>query len=299
MNAPGLQAEQIESQARAVGFRAGSAPTLEGVERRRLQLWALAIGLLFAVSVGVAFISSAPSGDADGSVAPGVLRVAIVVLSLAFGAYTIEKEVHLRRLARVLTDQRVLTRYLTHRLDEMALLLEAGKAMNSVLELPAVLATILRSAMQLLSGESGSIMLLETVDEMVTVLADGSDASVGQRVRIGKGVVGRVAESRSAVLIEEHELSPGSSESRQAEVFHSGVCVPLIGRNVLFGVLTVHASADRRYSEYDVQAASLFAEQAASAIANARLYERERMRGDRADLAEEFRSLSQQETTSP
>ena len=42
----------------------------------------------------------------------------------------------------------------------MSLLLEAGKAMNSVLELPAVLETILRSAMDLLSGESGSIMLL-------------------------------------------------------------------------------------------------------------------------------------------
>jgi GAF domain-containing protein len=99
-----------------------------------------------------------------------------------------------------------------------------------------------------------------------------------------------------AVLVEEHELRPGDPERGTSEGFHSGVCVPLIGRGVLFGVLTVHASSGRRYSDYDVQAASLFAEQASGAIANARLYESERMRGDRAELAEEFRSLHELET---
>ena len=51
--------------------------------------------------------------------------------------------------------------------------------MNSVLELPAVLETILRSAMDLLSGESGSIMLLETSEDLVAVLARGNDIAVG------------------------------------------------------------------------------------------------------------------------
>ena len=49
-------------------------------------------------------------------------------------------------------DERVLSAALTNRLHEVSLLLDAGKAINSVLDLPLVLETILRSAAELLGG---------------------------------------------------------------------------------------------------------------------------------------------------
>jgi len=205
--------------------------------------------------------------------------------------YAIEKELHLHRLARLLTDQGVLTTALTNRLHEMSLLLEAGKAMNSVLELPAVLETILR--IDLLSGESGSIMLLETSEDLVAVLARGNDIAVGVRVRVGSGIAGRVAATREALLIEgqaDPSQFPGLTEREQQVV--SALSVPLVSRDKLFGVLNVNASTDRRYTIYDLQAASLFAEQAAGAIANARLYETERMHALQAELGREFGSLN-------
>jgi two-component system sensor histidine kinase KdpD len=55
------------------------------------------------------------------------------------------------------------------------------------------------------------------------------------------------------------------------------MCVPLIHRSELLGVLNINARTERKFTEYDLRALSLFAEQAASAIANARLYEIERM----------------------
>jgi two-component system sensor histidine kinase KdpD len=186
----------------------------------------------------------------------------------------------------------VLTTALTNRLHEMSLLLEAGKAMNSVLELPAVLETILRSAMDLLSGESGSIMLLETSDDLVAVLARGNDIAVGMRVRVGSGIAGRVAATREALLIEgqaDPSQFPGLTPREQQVV--SALSIPLVSRDKLFGVLNVNAGPDRRYTVYDLQAASLFAEQAAGAIANARLYETERMHALRAELGKEFGSL--------
>ena len=209
-----------------------------------------------------------------------------------FCVYAIEKELHLHHLARLLTDQRVLTTALTNRLHEMSLLLEAGKAMNSVLELPAVPETILRSAMDLLSGESGSIMLLETSDDLVAVLARENDVAVGMRVRVGSGIAGRVAATREALLIEgqaDPSQFPGLTPREQAVV--SALSVPLVSRDKLFGVLNVNASSDRRYTVYDLQAASLFAEQAAGAIANARLYETERVHAFRAELGKEFGAL--------
>ncbi len=267
--------EQIHREARVVGLRGVSTPSLENVERRRLQLWALTVVLLLVVSIGVAILSTWRPAPGGGVVTPTVLRIGVVLLAIAFGAYAIEKELHLHRLSRLLT-----------------LLLEAGKAMNSVLELPAVLETILRSAMDLLGSESGSVMLLETPDDLVAVLARGNDVAVGKRVRVGTGIAGRVAATREALLIEgqaEPSEFPGLTQREQTVL--SALSVPLISRDKLFGVLNVNAGPDRSYTVYDLQAASLFAEQAAGAIANARLYETERMHAQRAELAKEFGAL--------
>jgi two-component system sensor histidine kinase KdpD len=291
--------EEIKREARVVGLRDVSTPSLESVERRRLQLWGLTVVILVAVSGGVALVSTwRPAGGAV--VTPTVLRIGVVALALAFGVYAIEKELHLRRLARLLTDQRVLTTALTNRLHEMSLLLEAGKAMNSVLELPAVLETILRSAMDLLDGKSGSIMLLESSDTLVTVLARGNDVAVGRRVNVGAGIAGKVAETREALLIEGQANPsefPGLDQREQRVL--SALSIPLVSRGRLFGVINVNAGTDRAYTVYDLQAASIFAEQAAGAIANARLYETERMNTERAELVKEFGALSPGPGTDP
>jgi hypothetical protein len=285
-------AESIRHEARVVGLRDISTPSLESVERRRLQLWALTIVILIAVSTGIALVSTwRPAGGAVAT--PTVLRIGVVALAAAFGVYAIEKEIHLRRLARLLTDQRVLTTALTNRLQEMSLLLEAGKAMNSVLELPAVLETILRSAMDLLAGASGSIMLLETPETLVTVLARGNDEAVGRRVSMGAGIAGRVAASREPLLIEgQADASEFPGVDRKERPVLSALSVPLVSRDKLFGVINLNAGERRNYSVYDLQAASIFAEQAAGAIANARLFETERMNAERAELAKEFGSLN-------
>lgn len=284
-------AEQIRREARVVGLRDIVSPSLESVERRRLQLWALTLVILLAVSAAVTVVSTLRP-RAGAVVTPGALRVGVVLLAGAFGIYALEKEMHLRRLSRLLTDQRILTTALTNRLHEMSLLLEAGRAMNSVLELPSVLETILRGAMDLLSAESGSIMLLEDPETLVAVLARGNDEAVGRRVAVGAGIAGRVAATREALLIEgqaDAAQFPGLSE-RERQVL-SALSVPLVSRNKLFGVINVNASTDRRYTVYDLQAASIFAEQAAGAIANAHLYETERANAQRAAIAREFGSL--------
>ena len=179
-------------------------------------------------------------------------------------------------------------------MHEMSLLLEAGKAMNSEIELPAVLRTILRSSMDLLEGDSGAIMLLESDDELVTVIARG-DHVVGKRLTVGSGDIGQVAMTRRPRLMRmsfselPDRFDPG--ETSRPLRHRLALCVPLESHGAFYGVLIVEAGGDRRYSEYDLKAASLFAEQAAGAIANSRRFESERLRVDRAELAAEFRTL--------
>jgi len=197
-DAPQLS-DSIRREARVVGLRDFSTPSLEAVEHRRMQLWILTTVLLVSVSAAIALLSVWP-GAPRTFLPPSALRWGVVVLSIAFCSYAIEKELHLRKLASLLTDERVLTVALSSRLHEVSLLLDAGKAMNSILELDAVLEVILRSATDLLAGKSGSIMMVEG-DDLVAASVMGNEAARDSRLRIGKGIAGRVAETLEPLLI--------------------------------------------------------------------------------------------------
>jgi signal transduction histidine kinase len=205
------------------------------------------------------------------------VRVGLVLLTMAFALYVLEKEVHLRRLTRLLLDERVLTAALSNRLKELAALVTVGKAVNSVLNLKQVLDIILSSALELLAADGGSIMLLEEPDELRAVCVRGHVHAEGAVLKIGESIAGHVAQEREALLI----AGPASRERFKNLVLQdapveSALSVPLVNRDEVLGVLNVHASAGRTFTEYDLRALGLFAEHAAVSIANARLYEAER-----------------------
>ena len=269
-------AQQLAREARVVGLRQVTTPSLEAVERRRWQLWTVAFVVMAALSAGLVLMAS------GGTTSVGLfkmlpVRVGLVLLTMAFSLYVLEKEVHLRRLTRLLLDERVLTAALSNRLKELAALLTVGKAVNSVLNLTQVLDIILSSALELLGAESGSIMLLENPDELRAVCVRGNDKARDARERVGEGIAGFVAEHREPLLI-----SGAASKDRFRNVIaqdppvESALSVPLVHRGEVLGVLNVSATDGRDFTEYDLRALGLFAEHAAVSIANARLFEAER-----------------------
>jgi two-component system sensor histidine kinase KdpD len=269
-----IEPNRVQRDARIAGLRDFQTPSLEAVERRRRQLWVRTASALAAVAVIAVALTTLPSG----STPAGTNRALVVVLAVvgSFFLWAFHKQAALERLTRSLTDERVLTAALTNRLHEVSLLLDAGKRMSAHLELDQVLDSILRNACELLDATGGSVMLVEQTD-LVTVCAIGRDAAVDQRMRLGEGVAGYVALRREPVLIDgqvDPELFPGLV-LREPYV-ESSMSTPLAHRAELQGVLNVNAPIGRSFTEYDLRALSVFAEQAAIAIANARLYEAER-----------------------
>lgn len=267
--------EELAAEARLVGLREFHTPTLEAIEKRRVQLWLLSIVILLGVTAIVTAGSLFPSlfddlGVGEAWFTGGQFRVLMLTLTIGFSAYVFEKERHLRRLTRLLVDERVLSAALSNRLAEVTALLEAGKAINSVLEIDAVLHIILNSATSLLGASAGSIMLSDPDAETLrAVCVHGNDAALDAVVRYDEGIAGRVARSWEPLLI------TGNLGGR-AKPIESAMCVPLLHRGHFLGVLNLNGSSNRSFTEYDLRALSLFAEQAAAAIANARLYEIER-----------------------
>lgn len=262
---PAVCESPVEHEARIVGLRGFSTPTLEAVNRRRSQLWTIAFSALVCLSVAVALLTTEGAhhlGFANGA----GFRVGAVVLVIGLAAYVIEKERHLRRLANLLVDERVLAAGLSNRLKELAVLCEAGKAMNSVLVLDDVLELILSSAFELLDGSSGSITLVEGGE-----LREACKAGADDPFELAEGIVKRVVSEKEPLLVQGRVVEMGHSDAQ------STVCVPLIHRGSVLGALTLSGRSEHVYSEHDLRAVSLFAEHAAIAVANARLYEAEHL----------------------
>lgn len=256
----------IEREARIVGIRGFTTPTLEAVNRRRSQLWTMMFAGLVCLSAAVALLSS-HSPHYLGFVSGGGFRIGTVLLVLGLAAYVVDKERHLRRLAKLLTDERVLGAAMSNRLKELAVLYEAGKAMNSVLVVNDVLKLILSSALELLEATSGSIMLLDESDNLNVVSQAGN---VVDSPELSADVVQRVFEELEPLLIQ--EAVPDDSHRSTT----NAMCVPLVHREQLLGVLTLDGGTGHVYSEHDLRAVSLFAEHAAISVANAKLYEAEK-----------------------
>ena len=250
--------------ARVVGLRDAPPPTLDDVEHRRVHLWLVMIVLALAVLGSL--VSAAIWGQL-----PLFAPIMAVPIVTGYCAYATHQERQLRRATRQLMSERGLVASLESRLEELTALLDAGRAMNDVLELSEVLERILDNALDLLGASNGSVMLADAPETLHAVCVRGNENARDSIVRIGEGVAGRVAETREAVLIE-GELEVG----RRANAPESAMSVPLLHRGELLGVLNVNAGAGRRFDEYDLRALSVFGEHAASSIANARLYEAER-----------------------
>jgi diguanylate cyclase (GGDEF)-like protein len=103
--------------------------------------------------------------------------------------------------------------------------------------------------------------------------AVGNSAALGRRNAIGDGIAGHVARTMQPLLINGQAspaLFPGLG--KRVNAVGSSLCVPLMERGEILGVLNLSAETTDSFSEYDLRAISLFAEQAAAAIGKARLY---------------------------
>jgi diguanylate cyclase (GGDEF)-like protein len=270
-----MSEEELRQAARLSGIRGSRLPSFEQVERRRFELWLMSTLLLMGVVGAFVILTMWDPEEMSQALRHPVARFAMLGLPVALSGYTIEKEMSLRRVSNLLMDERLLTTALTNRLHEISALLDAGRAVNSTLELDQVLDSILSGATDLLPASSGSVMLLDG-EELVVAAAVGNEGALGNRAAIGDGIAGHVARTREPLLIDGRASSavfPGLVRRSSGEV-RSALCVPLLERGELLGVLNLSAPAEGDFSEYDLRAVSLFAEQTATAIGKARLYER-------------------------
>ena len=151
------------------------------------------------------------------------------------------------------------------------------QAVNSSLELDDVLRLVMDTIIQLTEAERGFLMLRDAQGDMVMRVArnwEQESVHPGE-FAISRTVISRVVSSGEAVMTTNAQEDPrfGGQESIVAYNLRSILCVPLKVKTELIGVIY----ADNRiraglFSEPERELLSVFANQAAIAIENARLF---------------------------
>jgi len=186
-------------------------------------------------------------------------------------------------------------------ISEMTTIHEITRALDSGQNLDALLFYIMEKCKLLMNSEATSLMLVipETNElEFKIVLGPKSEEVKPFRLAIGKGIAGWVAKTGKPVLIQDayaDDRFDPSFDKRSGFITRSMLCVPMVYKNKIIGVMTVLNRLDQfSFTENDQVLLMIFASQAALAIENAKLLleaiEKERLQKE-LQVAAEIQNL--------
>lgn len=166
-------------------------------------------------------------------------------------------------------------REIAERLQETALLV------NSSLELKEVLALILDQLGHVFPYASGSIQILEDQAMRVVAVRNLARDVIGRRYPLDEYPYHRrLADGESVVFAGIHDKEASMAEVMDAR---SNIGVPLWVRERVIGALTIDRSAIKPHAPEDIRVVQAFAQQAAIAIQNARLFAEQRAERELAE----------------
>ena len=163
----------------------------------------------------------------------------------------------------------------------LELLYNVSRAVATALDLRTVLQRVLSEVVQNVGGERCSIVVLDDAGKAVdATIVYGSQfhEHTTQQLRdtMERGLAGWVIRNRKAVLIpdtskdERWLMRPDDAMDRSG--VKSAICVPLLARESLVGVLTLVHPAPNAFSQEQLDLMQAIADQAGIAVLNARLY---------------------------
>ncbi len=249
---------------------------IEYIERKRWELWLIALLLIIIFSITVTILSLDEK--------KGMLLIFLSVFSILFSSYILEKEKNLKKLFNKLIDQdmqlleeKIKTATLKEKMERLTALYIAGQALISEKSHPhKALDTILKAALSLFKSNQGSIMLIDKEREVLIIAcAYGlkEDIVSHTRQKVGEGIAGHVAKTGEPVLLS------GKVKDERFKNFvekttdiKSGMCVPLQIKGETVGVLNLSIVSETRFfTEYDIKLLSIFANFASMALENAQV----------------------------
>jgi PAS domain S-box-containing protein len=144
-------------------------------------------------------------------------------------------------------------------------------------DLPTLLETIVERAARLLGARSGGLYLCEPDQERVVCVVSYQTPHDyrGTTLRYGEGAAGVVAQTGNPLIIDDYRFWGDRAPIYEEEQpFRAVLAVPMIWQARVTGVIdVVHYAEGRLFTRNDLELLTLFANHAAIAVENARLYD--------------------------
>ena len=188
---------------------------------------------------------------------------------------------------------------LARKTEEVRILQRVSAEINSTLDLDEICDVALRTMDELFEFHHANILLLDPDNKTLRVIASRGyeNQAVGGRVPVGTGVIGVVAQKRQMMQVHNLGQQRAYAAAQRREMEKSGhhaqlgdaipvpglpnaesqIAIPLLIRDDLIGVFSIESPVRRLFGDPDRDLVSIIANQIASAIHNARLYEQRRL----------------------
>jgi transcriptional regulator with GAF, ATPase, and Fis domain len=179
--------------------------------------------------------------------------------------------------------------------DPLEILPRVATEINATLDLEEIYDIALRTLDELFDFHHAIILLVEPDGETLRVVASrGYDnQAIGGRVRFGIGAIGVVAQRRKILQLDNLGQQRAYAAAQRRQMMKAGrgveigdvvlvpglpnaesqIAIPLLIRDDLIGVFSIESPTRRAFDEQDRNLVTIIANQIASAIRNAQLYE--------------------------
>src|SRR5262245_6274074 len=162
--------------------------------------------------------------------------------------------------------------------DKVSALLTVSRAVVNSLDLNTILSTIAKQIREVIQTDECTVFLYDERERVLVPAVCDAKSYVAEmmavRLQLGEGITGTVAVTGRGEFVNDAETDPRAMTVPGTPPEQSALlCVPLISRDHVLGVITLSRIGTRGFQHDDLKLATLFAGQCSAAIANARLYE--------------------------
>ena len=190
---------------------------------------------------------------------------------------------------------------------ELRILQRVATEINATLDLDEIYDLALRTLDELFDFHHAIILLVEADGETLRVVASrGYDnQATGGRVKVGIGAVGIVAQRRKILQLDNLGQQRAYATAQRRQMMKSGrgmeigdvvpvpglpnaesqIAIPLLIRDELVGVFSIESPVRHAFDEHDRSLVTIVANQIASAIRNAQLYDERRRAAEALQVA--------------
>jgi adenylate cyclase len=178
-------------------------------------------------------------------------------------SYVVNREAQKRSLAREALDM----------YRELNLLYELSEKIGASLQVETIASIAVKEAgRRITEGEGFMLISADAIDLLAPIMAPTQGSPFAAGIRVGEGIIGQVAFSGQAEIINEVVADPRRTALESS--LQSLVCTPLKARQRVIGVMGIGSVTPVVYTAADLKFLGTIASQVAPAIDNAMLYER-------------------------